>query len=55
MGFLDVAYLASRGGSGVVEVKASGPPHVLKVWLEASNGMLPVEYFRSNKTSFCIS
>ena len=27
----------------VVEVKASGPPHVLDLWLGASKGMLPVK------------
>ena len=35
----------------VVEVKASGPPHDIKQWLGVSKGMLPVEYFRSNKAS----
>ena len=38
----------------VVEVKASGPPHVLKLWLVISKGMLPITYFHSNKASFCI-
>ena len=32
-----------------------GLPHVLKLWLGVSNGMLPVKYFNSNKASFCIS
>ena len=29
----------------VVKVKASGPPHALKLRLEVSKGMLPVKYF----------
>ena len=37
----------------VVEVKASGPPHILKLWLEVKKGMLPVKYFCSNKASLC--
>ena len=37
----------------VVEVKASGHPIVLKLWLAVSKGMAPVKYFRSNK-SFCV-
>ena len=36
----------------VVEVKASGSPHVLRLWLTVSKGMLPVKYFCSNKASF---
>ena len=28
----------------VVEVKASGPSHVLKLWMEVSKGMLSVQY-----------
>ena len=39
----------------VVGVKASGTPHVFKQWLEVSNGMLPVIYLCSNKSSFCVS
>ena len=39
----------------VVEVKTSGPPHVLTQSLEVSKGMLPVKCFRSNKSSFCVS
>ena len=39
----------------VVEVKAMGPPHVLKLWLGVSKGMLPVEYFRSNRSFFGVS
>ena len=31
----------------VVEVKASGPPHVLELSLGVSKGMLPVKYFCS--------
>ena len=37
----------------LVEVKASGPPHILKQWLGVSKGMLPVKYIRSNKASLC--
>ena len=36
----------------VVEVKSFGPPHVLELWLCIGKGMLPVEYFISNKSSF---
>ena len=39
----------------VVEMKASGPSHVLGQWLLVSNGMLAVQYFCSNKASFCVS
>ena len=35
-----------------VEVKASGPPHVLRLQLWVCKGMLPVEYFRSTKPLF---
>ena len=33
----------------VIEVKASESPHVLKLWLGVSKGMLNVKYFRSTK------
>ena len=36
----------------VVEVNASGPPHVLGLWMGAGKDMLPVKYFFSNKASF---
>ena len=36
-------------------MKASCPPHVLKLWLGVSKGMLPVKYFCSNKPSFYVS
>ena len=36
----------------VVLVTASGPPHVLRLWLGVGKGMLPVKYFCSNKASF---
>ena len=36
----------------VVEVKASGPRHILKLWLGASKGMLHVKYFCSMKPFF---
>ena len=37
----------------MVLVKASRLPHVLKLWLVVSKGMLPVKYFRSNNASLC--
>ena len=49
MGFQDVEFLPFRASFPphfikiVVEVKASGPSHVLKLWLGVSKGMLPVE------------
>ena len=58
MGFQDVAFLPPLTSFPphfvkiVVEVKASGPPHVLRLWLGVSKGMLAVEYFRSNEASF---
>ena len=60
-GFQDVAFLPSRGSFQpyfveiVVEVTALGLPHVLKLWLGVSKGLLPVEYHRSNKVTFCVS
>ena len=39
----------------VVELKASGPPHVFELWLGVSKVMLPVEYFCSNKASFVLA
>ena len=33
----------------VVVVKASGLPHVVKLWLRVSKGLLAVRYFCSNK------
>ena len=54
----DVAFLPSRDSVPphffkiMVEVIASGHPHVLKLWLGVSKGMLRVEYFRSNKAFF---
>ena len=58
MGYQNAAFLPPRASfpphflNIVVEVKASGPPHVLKLWLGVSKGMLPVKYVRYNKTSF---
>ena len=55
MGFQDVAFLPSIAIFSttflkiVVEVKASEPPHVLKLRLVLSNRILPVYYFCSNK------
>ena len=54
----DVAFLPSRASFSttfpkiVVEVEALGPPHVLKLWLWVSKGMLPIKYFWSTKTLF---
>ena len=39
----------------VVEVIASGLPHLLKQWFGRIKGMLPVKCFRSNGASFCVS
>ena len=36
----------------VVEVKALGPPHVLRMWLGVCTGMLPMKYFYSYNTFF---
>ena len=36
----------------VVEVKASGPPHVLILCLGVSKVMFPVKYLRYSKTFF---
>ena len=36
-------------------MKASGPPHVLELWLVVRKGMLPVTLIPSNKSSFCVS
>ena len=33
---------------------ALGPPHVLKLWLGVSKGMLPVKYFLSIKAFFVL-
>ena len=54
MRFQHVAFLSSRVGF-VVEAKASGPPHIFKLWLWVGKGMLPVTYFYAKKTSFCVS
>ena len=56
--FQEVAFLHSRTSFPphfsqiVVEMIASGPPHVLKLCLAVSKGMLPVKYLRSNKAFF---
>ena len=56
--FQDEAFLPSRASFSPhfleikVKLKASGPSHVLELWLGVSKGMLPVKYFRSNKASF---
>ena len=51
MCFQDVEFLSSQANFPpyflkiVVDVKALGLPHVLKLWLRVSKGMLPVKYF----------
>ena len=58
MGFQDVAFLSSQACFTphflkiVVEVKASGQPCVLKLWLGVSSNILPDKYFCCNKDSF---
>ena len=55
MGYKDEAFLPSRSGSTphllkiVVEAKALGPPHVLKLWLGVSKGVLPVNTLAPTK------
>ena len=39
----------------MVQVKASGPPHVLKMWLAVNKGMLPVWYFGFNRAYLYVS
>ena len=36
----------------MVQVKVSGPPHPLEVWLGVSKNILPVKYSCFNKSSF---
>ena len=62
IGCQDVQFLLSWANSysaypkNVVEVKAWGPPHVLKLRLEANRGMLLVKYFCSDiSTCLCQS
>ena len=49
MGFQDVVFLPSRASFPldflqiVAEVNASGPPHVIELWLRVSKGMFPVK------------
>ena len=56
--FQDVAFLLSKDNfsttflKSLVEVKALGPSHVLKLWLGVIKGMLLVKYIRSNKDCF---
>ena len=58
MSFQDVAFMPSRANflqhfiKIVVEVKASGPPHVIKLWLGETKGMLPVKCYCSAKPLF---
>ena len=37
----------------VAKGKVSGTPHVLKLWLGVSKGMLPVKYICPNKSDLC--
>ena len=58
MGLHDIALLPSRAYFSttfhriVVEVYASSPPHLLKLWLGVSKGMLLVKYVCSTKPLF---
>ena len=40
--------------ANLLELTASGSPHVFELWLGVCKGMLPVKYFYSNKSSFCV-
>ena len=57
--FQDVAFLPSKRVlpphflKMVVVVKALGPPHVLKLWLESSKGKLPVNTLAPTKPHLC--
>ena len=59
--FQDVEFLPSQGSFApyfleiVVEVKASGLHHDLKLLLVVNNGIVYVKYFHSHKASFCVS
>ena len=61
MGFQHAAFLPSRASFSttspkcVVEVTASGPPHVLRLWLRVNKDMLPVTCLHSTWASFCVS
>ena len=59
MSFQLVAFLPSWASFPtikiVVEVKASGPAHVLKVWLGVNKGMLTVRYFCFTQPLLCVS
>ena len=58
MGLQDVKLLPSRASFPphfiqiVVEVKASGSPHVLKLWLVVRKGMLPVKQILPQQSLF---
>ena len=58
IGFPDAMFLPSQACFPphfikiVVEVKAFGPAHVLKLWLGINMDMLHVEYFCSNNANF---
>ena len=60
--FQDVVFLPFRTTfyttflRNCVQVKTSGPPHVVGLWLGVSEGMLPVEYYgrgESHGTASC--
>ena len=61
MRFQDVVFLPSKASFTshlliiIVVFEASGPPHVLKLWLGLSKGMLPVKYFDSLSLFLCCS
>ena len=61
MSFQDVAFLPSRASFSphflkiVVEVKVSGPPHVLTLCLGVSKGIPPARYSCFTKPLLCHS
>ena len=60
-GFRDVAFLppelllTPHFLKIVVEVKASGPPHVLELWLGVGKDRLPPKYFCSTRPLYRVS
>ena len=63
MHFLEVVFLSSPASfyftlhtKIVAKHKATGPPHVIKQCLVGvNNGMFPVKYLCSNKSTFCVT
>ena len=59
MGFQDVVFLSSRASFSTTFLKncgrgeSLGTTTYLKAFVGLSKGILPVKYFRSNKTSLC--